>query len=81
MENYGNRVFYGTGQLPRKPVGSIAVTIMKRYFITFLFLILAIVFYALGAAGPGTILLFLGFIAEVTFWFRIFGNGKGATEK
>jgi hypothetical protein len=54
---------------------------MKRHFITFLFLILALVFYALGAAGPGTFLLFLGFLAEVTFWFRIFGNGKGATEK
>ena len=40
---------------------------MKRHFITFLFLVLAIVFYALGAAGPGTFLLLLGVLAEATF--------------
>ena len=54
---------------------------MKRHFITFLFLILAILFYALGAAGPGTFLLFLGVLAEATFWFRIFGKGKGAAKE
>ncbi len=53
---------------------------MKRHFITFLFLALAIVFYALGAAGPGTFLLLLGMLAEATFWIRISGRGKGATK-
>ena len=54
---------------------------MKRHFITFLFLVLAIVFYALGAAGPGTFLLLLGVLAEATFWFRMFGKGKAATKE
>lgn len=49
---------------------------MKRHLVTFLFLILAIVFYALGAAGPGTALLILGVLAEATFWFRIWGGSK-----
>jgi len=54
---------------------------MKRHFITFLFLLLAIVFYSLGAAGPGTLLLLVGVLAEGTFWFRIFGKNKGTTKK
>jgi len=54
---------------------------VKRHFITFLFLVLAIVFYALGAAGPGTFLLILGVLAEATFWLRIFGKSKGATKE
>lgn len=54
---------------------------MKRHFITFLFFVLAIVFYALGAAVPGTFLLFLGVLAEATFWIRIFFNGKGTTKE
>jgi len=53
---------------------------VKRHFITFLFLILAIVFYSLGAAGPGTVLVLLGVIAEGTFWFRIFGKSKDAAK-
>ncbi len=39
---------------------------------------LAIVFYSLGAAGPGTFLLLLGMLAELTFWIRISGKGKKA---
>jgi len=53
---------------------------LKRHFITFLFLLLAIVFYSLGAAGPGTFLLLLGVLAEATFWIRLFGKNKGATK-
>lgn len=53
---------------------------MKRHFVTFLFLLLAIVFYSLGAVGPGTALLVLGGLAEITFWIRLFGKDKGATK-
>ncbi len=49
---------------------------MKRHMVTFLFLALAIMCYALGAAGPGTALIVLGVLAEATFWFRIFGKGR-----
>jgi uncharacterized membrane protein YczE len=49
---------------------------MKRHIVTFLFLILAIVFYAMGAIGPGTIFIVLGIMAEATFWFRIFGRRR-----
>ena len=49
---------------------------MKRHFITFLFLALAIVLYILGAAGPATGLLILGVVAEIVFWFRLFVGGK-----
>ena len=44
---------------------------MKQHLITVSFLILAIVCYAFGAAGPGTLLLVLGILAEGVFWFRI----------
>jgi len=49
---------------------------MKKHFFTFLFLALAIMFYSLGAAGPATFLLFLGVLAEATFWIRLFGKDK-----
>jgi hypothetical protein len=49
-----------------------------RHFITALFLVLALVLYAVGAVIPGIFLLFLGALAEATFWFRVFGKGKGA---
>ncbi len=49
---------------------------MKRHFVTFLFLLLAVVFYSLGAVGPGTLLLILGGLAEITFWIRLFGKDK-----
>ena len=45
---------------------------MKRHLVTFLFLALAIVFYSLGAVGPGTALLILGALAEAVFWIRLF---------
>jgi len=47
---------------------------VKRHIITIAFLVLAIIFYGMGAAGPATGLLLLGVLAEGTFWFRIFGN-------
>ena len=53
---------------------------MKRHFITFLFLVLAVVFYSVGAAGPATFLLLLGMLAEATFWIRISAKGKGAAK-
>ena len=40
------------------------------------FLALAIACYALGAAGPGTAFLVLGGIAELIFWFRLFGGKR-----
>jgi len=49
---------------------------MKRHLITFLFLILAIALYSAGAAGPATILLILGVVAEAVFWFRVSGKDK-----
>jgi len=45
---------------------------LKRHLITGLFLVLAIACYAIGAAGPGTGLLIVGALAELTFWMRIF---------
>ena len=64
--------------MPGEPSGSVAGLSMKRHFITFLFLVLAIVLYSIGAAGPGTFLLLLGVLAEATFWVRVWGNGKAA---
>ena len=49
---------------------------MKRHFITILFLALALVLYGIGAAGPATGLLILGGLAELVFWFRLFGGRK-----
>ena len=49
---------------------------MKKHIITFLFLVIAVVFYSLGAVGPGTAFLVIGAIAEGTFWFRIFRKNK-----
>lgn len=50
---------------------------MKRHLVTFLFLVVAIACYAIGAAGPATALLILGVLAEATFWFRVYrGNRK-----
>ena len=42
-----------------------------QHIITFLFLVIAIVFYALGAVGPGTAFLVIGALAEGAFWFRL----------
>jgi hypothetical protein len=49
---------------------------LKRHIITVAFLLLAIAFYATGASRPGTIFLVLGVLAEITFWFRIFGGRR-----
>lgn len=49
---------------------------MKKHFITILFLVIAIVFYTLGAVGPGTIFLVIGAVAEGAFWVRIFRKNK-----
>lgn len=49
---------------------------MKKHIITALFLLIAIVFYALGAVGPGTAFLVIGALAEGAFWFRIFRKDR-----
>jgi len=49
---------------------------MKRHVITILFLVVAIVFYSLGAVGPGTAFLVVGAIAEGGFWYRIFRKDR-----
>ena len=54
---------------------------MKRHLITFLFLVLAIALYAAGAAGPATILLILGVVAEAVFWLRLTGKDKRFKKK
>ncbi|MDA0679792.1 MAG: hypothetical protein O3A13_06145 [Proteobacteria bacterium] len=41
-----------------------------QHIITALFLVAAIVFYALGAIGPGTAFVGIGALAEGVFWFR-----------
>ena len=64
----------------RKSVGPLEELNIKRHFVTFLCLVLAIVFYSLGAAMPGTFLLLLGVLAEAAFWIRIFGRSKDATK-
>jgi hypothetical protein len=42
-----------------------------KHIVTSLFLIAALVFYSLGAVGPGTAFLVIGALAEGVFWFRI----------
>jgi len=49
---------------------------MRKHTITILFLCLALGLYAVGAAVPATILIFLGGIAELAFWLRIFSAKK-----
>ena len=49
---------------------------MRHHLVTFLFLVLAIACYALGAAGPGTVLIALGVLAEGVFWFRLWRGRK-----
>ena len=43
---------------------------MTKHRITILFLLAAIVFYVLGFALHGTILIVLGALAELVFWVR-----------
>jgi len=44
---------------------------MKKHIVTGLFLVVALIFYSLGAVGPGTAFLVIGAIAEGAFWLRI----------
>jgi len=44
---------------------------VSKHAVTFLFLVAAIAFYAIGFALPATVLLILGMLAEVTFWLRL----------
>jgi hypothetical protein len=50
---------------------------MKRHTVTFIFLLLALALYAVGAAVPATALLVLGGVAELMFWSRLFSSKKG----
>ena len=49
---------------------------MRRHLVTIAFFVLAIVCYGLGAVGPGMLFLVLGGVAELVFWFRVFGNRR-----
>jgi len=42
-----------------------------KHIVTCLLLIMAIVFYLLGAVGPGTAFLVIGALLEGAFWYRI----------
>lgn len=45
---------------------------MRKHIVTALLFVIGIAFYALGAAGPGTVFLVLGALVELAFWYRIF---------
>jgi len=45
---------------------------MKHHLVTALFLVIAVIFYSIGAAGPGIVFLLLGGVAELGFWLRLF---------
>lgn len=45
---------------------------MRKHVVTALLFVIGIAFYALGAAGPGTVFLVLGALVELAFWYRIF---------
>lgn len=47
-----------------------------RHFLTIVCLFLALAFYSLGAAGPGTGLLLLGALSEGAFWYRVSGGRR-----
>jgi len=53
---------------------------VKRHIVTLVLLLLAIVFYSLGAIRPGMVFLLMGGIAELIVWFRIFGRKKPKTD-
>jgi hypothetical protein len=50
---------------------------LRKHLITFAFFVLAIVCYSLGAVGPGIVFFVLGGLAELVFWFRLLGSGRG----
>jgi len=43
---------------------------MKYHATTILFLLIALVLYAIGAAVPATVFIALGIFAEALFWIR-----------
>jgi hypothetical protein len=45
---------------------------MRQHAITILFLVAAIVLYAIGFSIPANIFVGLGILAELTFWVRLF---------
>ena len=45
---------------------------MRQHTITILFLLAAIVLYAIGFSIPANIFIGLGILAELTFWVRLF---------
>jgi hypothetical protein len=47
---------------------------MGKHLITVGILLLALILYTLGAILPASILILLGIVAELTFWFRVFGR-------
>lgn len=49
---------------------------MKRHLVTALLLVIAIVCYSIGAAGPGMLFLLLGGAAEFAFWLRLFKKDR-----
>ena len=59
-----------------EPVEAQIAHTMKKHIISALLLIVAVLFYALGAAGPATVFLVLGAVAELSFWYRLFGPKK-----
>lgn len=49
-----------------------------RHATTILFLVLAVLFYALGLLLPAVVLLVFGGIAELVFWYRLFTGGRSS---
>ena len=45
---------------------------MKNHLWTFVFLVLALMLYAVGMAAGAVILLLMGFAAEIVFWISLF---------
>lgn len=54
---------------------------MSNHIITLLLLITAVACYALGMVIPATILLVLGAVAEIAFWYRLFIMGRESNPK
>jgi hypothetical protein len=49
---------------------------MKKHLVTFLFLLIAFLFYFLGMTLPAAVFILFGLIAELVFWVRIMFGGK-----
>ena len=52
------------------------VTAMNKHFTTLSFFLLAVLLYFVGMALPAVIFLFLGMLAEIVFWVRLFRGNK-----